>query len=278
MKILIALSIFCVTLGAQCKPGSDPFTGLFVACASASAVAGPTGPTGPTGPGSGTVTSIATTAPITGGTITATGTIACATCSTGTSTDTFTNKTEDVEGTGNIFTMPFKNYLAAATCLGTTGTLNWDTTAALAPTATCSAGSTETTMIRGTADFPDIDGAYNLQVAFMLPSDWTGAVDAKFTWQAAAITGDVVWQAATICIADGAVNDNTYNTASTVTDTTKGTTLQINTASITGITTTGCAAGQLMHFKVLRNRTHASDTIAGVVSLIGVEITTRRAM
>ncbi len=193
-------------------------------------------------------------------------------------TDTFTNKTMDAEGTGNVLTIPFKMYLPGATCQGTTGTINWDTTAALAPTATCSAGSTETTMIRGLADFPDSDGAYNLQVAFMLPSDWTGAVDAKFTWQAAATSGDVVWQAATICIADGEVNDNTYNTASTVTDTAKGTTLQINTASIAGVTTTGCAAGELMHFKVFRSRAEAGDTITGVVSLIGVEITTRRAM
>ena len=37
------------------------------------------------GGGSGTVTSVATTSPITGGTITGTGTIACATCTTSTS-------------------------------------------------------------------------------------------------------------------------------------------------------------------------------------------------
>jgi collagen type VII alpha len=53
---------------------------------------GPTGPTGPTG--SGTVTSIATTSPITGGTITTTGTIGCATCAIAlnlaTGTPTFT--------------------------------------------------------------------------------------------------------------------------------------------------------------------------------------------
>jgi hypothetical protein len=55
---------------------------------------GPTGPTGPTGAGSGTVTSIATTSPITGGTITTTGTIGCPTCAIAlnlaTGTPTFT--------------------------------------------------------------------------------------------------------------------------------------------------------------------------------------------
>jgi hypothetical protein len=32
----------------------------------------------------------------------------------------------------------------------------------------------------------------------------------------------------------------------------------------------------MMRVKVLRNRTHASDTITGVLSLVGVELTIRR--
>lgn len=194
------------------------------------------------------------------------------------STDTLTNKTLDAEGTGNAITLSSKIWLPAAGCAGTTGTLMWDTLAANAPTATCSAGSTETTMMRGAADFPDSDGAYSLQQIIMLPDDWTGAVDVKFLWKAAATSGDAVWQVATSCVADAEANDAAYNTANTVTDTAKGTTLQLNTATITGITMTGCAAGELLHLKVQRDRTHASDSITGVISLIGVEVTTRRAM
>ena len=80
-----------------------------------------------------------------------------------------------------------------------------------------------------------------------------------------------------MCTADAEIEDVAWNTASTVTDTAKGTTLQLNTAAITGLTTTGCAVGELMHMKFMRQRTHASDTISGVVSLKSVELTLRRA-
>lgn len=181
----------------------------------------------------------------------------------------------------NWVTRTSKIWLPAATCQGTTGALNWDTAATLAPTAVCSAGTTATTMIRGTADFPDSDGLYALQSIIMLPSDWTGAIDAKFLWQSAATSGDVVWQATTSCIADAEVNDLSYNTPSkSAADAAKGTTLQTNTVTIAGLVATGCAAGELMHLKVMRDRTEAvvGDTITGVVSLIGVELTTRRTL
>lgn len=193
--------------------------------------------------------------------------------------ETLTNKTLDAEGTGNSITIPIKIWLPAVGCAGTTGTLMWDTLASNAPTATCSAGSTETTMMRGTADFPDSDGAYSLQQPILLPDDWTGAIDVKFLYRTTATTGNTIWQAATACRADAEVDDVAFNTASvTSADAAKGTTLQLNTASIAGVTATGCAAGELLHLKVIRDRTHASDTITGVVSLVGVEVTLRRAM
>lgn len=194
-------------------------------------------------------------------------------------TDTFTNKTIDAEGTGNSITIPVKIWLPAVGCAGTTGTLMWDTLASNAPTATCSAGGTETTMMRGVADFPDSDGAYSLQQPILLPDDWAGAVDIKFLYRTTATTGNTVWQVATSCRADAEVDDAAFNTADALTaDAAKGTTNQLNTASKTGIATTGCAAGELMHLKVLRDRTHASDTITGVISLVGVELTLRRTM
>jgi len=63
-----------------------------------------------------------------------------------------------------------------------------------------------------------------------------------------------------------------------VPDTAKGTTLQTNDASITTVTVTGCAAGELMHLKIMRDRTNGSDTLgASSAQLIGVELTMRRA-
>jgi hypothetical protein len=200
----------------------------------------------------------------------------CSAGITASSSESLTNKTLDVEGTGNSITTVQKIWIQAATCAGTTGALNWDTIATLAPAAVCSAGTTNTGLIRGTASFlkTEVD---QIQTHLMLPSDWSGAIDLRFKWQTAATTGSVVWQAAAICVADAEVNDAAWNTASTVTDAAKGTTLQTNDATITGLTATGCAAGELLHLKVFRDPDHASDDLDDTASLIGVEVTTRRA-
>ena len=192
------------------------------------------------------------------------------------STDTFTNKTLDVEATGNIITTVQKIWFEAVNCTGTTPSLNWDTIATLAPATACTAGTTNTGLIRGLASFSNAEIS-QMQTHFKLPGDWAGAIDLKFKWQTSATSGSVVWQAASICVADAEVDDVAWNTASTVTDVAKGTTLQTNDASITGLTTTGCAAGELLHLKVFRDPAHASDDLAAAADLIGVEVTTRRA-
>jgi hypothetical protein len=192
------------------------------------------------------------------------------------STDTLTNKTLDVEGTGNVITTVQKMWLQAVNCTGTTPSLNWDTIATLAPATACTAGTTNTGLIRGLASFSNAEIS-QMQTHFKLPGDWAGAIDLKFKWQTSATSGSVVWQAASICVADAEVDDVAWNTASTVTDVAKGTTLQTNDASITGLTTTGCAAGELLHLKVFRDPAHASDDLAAAADLIGVEVTTRRA-
>lgn len=194
-------------------------------------------------------------------------------------TDTLTNKTIDSAATGNAITLSGKWWLPAAGGTAAVPGLLWDTLAANAPTAACSAGGTETTKLRCTADFADADGDVSLQQGIMLPADWSGDVDVKFVWRAAATTGDAVWQITTSCRADGEVDDAAFSTASTVTDTTKGTANQLNTATLTigtGNAMATCAAGEYAHFKIFRNRTHASDTITGTISLVGVELTPRR--
>ena len=192
-------------------------------------------------------------------------------------TDTLTNKTIDAEGTGNTITIVDKFSLMAAGGTAAAPYLLWNTLATNAPTPTCAAGVTETTLLDCYATFPDSDGDYSLQVPFFLPSDWTGNIDLKLKWKAAATSGDVVWQATMVCRADAEINDAAFNSANTVTDTAKGTTLQLNDASITSMTTTGCSAGELATLKVFRNRTNGSDTITGTVLLEGVEVTLRRA-
>lgn len=187
---------------------------------------------------------------------------------------TLTNKTIDAEGTGNTVTLTSKVWLAAAACQNTTASLLWDTPTANIPTAICNTGANTQ---KGAAQFPDSDGDFALFYSFPLPGDFTGAIDAKFKWYAAATTGDVVWQLATACVADGETSDPSFNTASTVADTAKATTLQDNDATITSVTITGCAPGEMLYLKLLRNRTHASDSITGTVQLRGLELTLRRA-
>lgn len=163
---------------------------------------------------------------------------------------------------------PVEMALPVVGCSGTTGVLLWNTLATNAPTATCSAGSTETTLMRGTADFPDSDGDYSIQIALALPSDWAGPVDVQLRYRnSVGSANDVVWQAQTAFIADGTVEDVAFNSASTVTDAQKGTANQLNDATISSVTITGSGTTRTMYLKILRNRTHANDTTAGVVSL-----------
>lgn len=192
------------------------------------------------------------------------------------STETLTNKTLDAAGTGNVFTSAFKTWFAAAGCNNATASSFWDLGTSLAPTPTCKNSSSGAAQ-NASLDFPDSDGMFFAQSTMMLADDFTGTVDAKVRWLAAATSGDVIWNVSTICVADGETDNPAFNAVSSVTDTAKGTTLQSNDATITTVTITGCAAGELMHLKVSRDRTTSGDTITGVVSLLGLELTTRRA-
>lgn len=189
-------------------------------------------------------------------------------------TVTLTNKTIDAEGTGNVITMPFTLWLPMAGCSGTTAGTVWDLPSSNPMVATCTVG---TNTVQGYGAFAD-SANLSAQYTWAIPSDWTGAIDVRLKWFTSATSGDVVWQLSTICVADAETNDPAFNTASTVTDTAKGTTLQTNDAAITSLTTTGCAGGELMHIKISRDSAHASDTLAATANLIGIEIKYRRSI
>lgn len=189
-------------------------------------------------------------------------------------TETLTNKTLDAEGTGNTLTLPRRIWLPAAGCNNATAGSIWDLPSASPAVAACVTG---TNTQKGVLDFSDTSNL-SAQMTWKLPSTWTGNIDANIKWFSAVTTGDVVWQLATICVADAETDDPAFNTASTVTDTTKGTANQTNDAAITSVTATGCAAGELMHLKIFRDSAHASDTMAGTARLIGVELVVREAL
>lgn len=191
---------------------------------------------------------------------------------------TFTNKTYDAEGTGNTLTTIERRWQAAAKCANGVAGPGFSLPASTTPTPTCQTGSNT---LRATLDFPDSDGAYCVQDHFRLPGDWTGTIDMIVRYYGVGTTGSVVWQLYDTFVADAETGDPGWNTVQTVTDAAKGTTLQNNEATFTSVTTSGsstsAAAGELMFWKLCRDRTHASDDATGVQSLLGVEWTTRRA-
>jgi hypothetical protein len=190
--------------------------------------------------------------------------------------DVFTNKTYDVEGTGNVFTSIHKTYFAAAGCNNTTAASFWDLPTATPAAAACVTG---TNTQKGVLDFADTSGGFSAQTNMLLPADWSGTVDAKIIWSTTATTGNAKWSLSTICTATDATetDDAAFNTASTVTTAAPGTASRIQTSSITTVTVTGCAAGEYMHLKIFRDGNDAADTIAATARLFGIEISTRRA-
>lgn len=193
---------------------------------------------------------------------------------TAANTLSFTNKTYDAEATGNVLTLPFYYSYVAAVCQNTTATLGANTPTANPAVAACVTG---TNTQFGTADFAAASDL-SMQGHFMLPADFTGTIDWKGKWFSATTSGNVVWQVATTCVAAGETSDPAFNTASTVTSAAQGTTLWQQDAAITGVTITGCAAGEELYWKIERNAGAGSDTMNGTAKLVSFVFLVRRAI
>jgi len=194
---------------------------------------------------------------------------------TASSTTTFTNKTLDCEATGNVCTIPEKKFFPAAGGTAAAPASVWNLPATNPAVPVCTAG---TNKIQCTLDFADGANELTAQTDYWLPADFSGTVDAKFLWYATPTSGDVKWKIYTACPSPGAVVDATWNSASTVTTTVPGTTLQLAASSITTVDITGCVAGDLLSLKVGRDPADGADTMAGTARLVGIELTLRRAM
>jgi hypothetical protein len=190
------------------------------------------------------------------------------------STDTFTNKTLDAEGTGNVLTIPFVLTYVVGICQDDVATLGLSTPTSNAATAACVTGTNTQLAV---AEFAD-SATSAVQGHLSLPSDWTGALDVRGKWRTPATSGSVVWQVATICVADAETTDPAFNTASTTTEAAKGTTLQLNDFALTGVTATGCAAGEELYWRFFRDASHGSDDLAATAQLVSLTWTLRRAL
>lgn len=196
-------------------------------------------------------------------------------CVTASSTNTFTNKTIDAEGSGNSITIPFTYIPVIAICQNTTASLGASTPTSNPAVAACVTGSNTQLAV---AQFADGASTLSVQGHFSLASDWTGNIDLAGKWRTSATSGAVVWQISTICVADGETVDPSFNTASTVTETAKGTTLQLNDFTISSVTVTGCSAGEELFYRFFRDPTNGSDTLAATAELVSMFFTVRRTM
>ena len=202
--------------------------------------------------------------------------VACSTCTTDSNAQTLTNKTLDVEGTGNSVTTVSKHTLVAAGCNNATAGPGWDIPTSNGPASACYGTAPQRF---GGLDFPDGASALTSTTHLRLPSDWTGTIDVAFLWfSGSTSTNSVVWTLATACIADGeGLLSPTFNTTQTVSDANNSTANTRNSATISSITTTGCAAGETLFLRIGRDPTNGSDTLAAAAVLLEFEVTLRRA-
>jgi len=177
--------------------------------------------------------------------------------------------------------LSFHMIFLAAPCQNATASVGLNT-----PTTLGAAGACESTaaasgdVAYGSAVF--VTGGANTEVHghFPLPSDWTGAIDVQVKWRAISTTANnVVFQIKFGCTATGeattAVSLN--NTAfSAVTNLT--TTLQWNVSTLTGITTTGCAANEQAMWVLDRDTDTSGDTLDADVQVMLIDFTYRRAV
>lgn len=183
--------------------------------------------------------------------------------------------TINAEASGTVLTTVSKVSFLAAGCNNATAAPAMDLPTSNAPAAACRTGSN---FQKGVLDF-DSGTDESAYFGFLLPSDWTGNIDASFVWSSTTTaTDDVVWGIQVGCAANNESDDPSLNTASTVTDAYGGTSgNKVMTAAVTGLTTTGCAASEWANFRVYRDADNGSDDLGGDARLIAVELTMRRA-
>lgn len=120
---------------------------------------------------------------------------------------------------------------------------------------------------------------YHASNHFRLPADWTGTVDLRLIWFSGSTGSNVVWQVQTACLASGGdYTTTTWNTAQKITAAAAGTSARLVFTTKTGITTTGCSAGNLFKYRLFRDPSDAGDTLGNDAWIVGVEWTYRRTL
>ena len=151
---------------------------------------------------------------------------------------------------------------------------DWHSFGSNFPTYACSGG---TNVESGLLNFLDSE-VEQIYFEWKLPANWTSTVDVNVLWRTSVTSGNVQWLLETGCYANGESFDVTFNSPQTLTSTAQGTANRRNSVSQTGLTMTGCAAGESFIFKFSRNPSAGGDTLTATASLIGVEFVYRTTM
>jgi hypothetical protein len=162
----------------------------------------------------------------------------------------------------------FVDYRAAISQLGT-AYLGLSTVAGSDPTPVELAGSN---VELGVASFAV---AQSVQDHFVLPSDWTGAIDLDVYWRSSSNSGNVIWDIQTAGAAPGDTLDPSYNAIQTLTAAPNITGNRLTVSTKTGLTLTGLAADGIFFFKFGR---HSADTLGAPAELVGLRFTIRRTL
>lgn len=179
-------------------------------------------------------------------------------------TGAITNATLDAEATGNTITLTEEQWYNVVSCQNATPAHIHDTPTANIPEALCDTGSNTQ---KGHAAF-DATTDESISGHWVLPTGFTGAIDIKGKYKIAATTGAVGWCFQMIRVADGSTSDPAFPAQAAgncTSDTVKGTTLQENDFTITGVTCTSCAAGDHVYWRLSRdaNGGAVTDDAAG---------------
>lgn len=174
----------------------------------------------------------------------------------------------DATSANVTLTVPEETWFDAAGCQAGVAGLIWNSASSNIPAAACDPDSTPNAY----ASF-DADTDESFDFDMVLPVGFTGAIDFKFIWKAAATSGAVGWCAQLVRVPDGTTSGQSHaaqSSSNCVSDTAKGTTLQENLATITGVTCTSCAAGDRVKGRISRdaNGGAVTDGMLGDAHLI----------
>jgi hypothetical protein len=176
-------------------------------------------------------------------------------------------KTPIGTGGGSGGTKTFYQTYPAALCVAGVAGYGFNAPSANAPSPVCvNTGSTVLGLLQFAAGTTQ-----SVQGHFELPPDWTGAIDLELATRSSDSTHAASVAVATACVGTAAIDNPTFNTPQTISVTNAAASARTVTA-LTGITTTGCSAGNEFFYSLAPTTTSFTSTF----DLISLRWTVRR--